>query len=348
MDTITQAVLGAAVGEATLGKKVGNKAPLWGAVAGVIPDLDIIPGHFMDAVSRLDFHRGFSHSLIFALILAPAAAWLIARIHKKENIDWKPWTLLFFLGMSTHYLLDCFTTWGTQVFWPLNYRIAWNTVYVIDPLYSIPFAVFLVLAMLQKRKSRKRRIFTWLGIGISSLYLMVTVINKQFAESAFKQAAVQKHIEYIRINTRPTPFNSILWTGVIETQNGFYEGLYSLFDPDKDIHLEYFKKNHQLISRFRGNPELEKLIRLCKGFYTIRPAGEDLLLQDFRYGRAAGWMPNQRKDDFIFQYLISAEANRNNSANLRITREPGEHNINKKTFILLWQRIRGIRTTLNN
>ena len=38
MDSLTQIVLGASVAEATLGKKIGNKAILYGAIAGTIPD----------------------------------------------------------------------------------------------------------------------------------------------------------------------------------------------------------------------------------------------------------------------------------------------------------------------
>ena len=168
MDTITQAILGAGVGEVTLGKKVGNKAPLWGAVAGIIPDLDVIPGRFMDTVDYLTFHRGFSHSLIFSVIAAPIAGWLIAKIHKKENLDWKPWALLFFLGLITHILLDCFTTWGTQVFWPFDYRVAWNTIFVIDPLYTIPFAIILVWTIFTKKENPMRFKLGWLAIGIST------------------------------------------------------------------------------------------------------------------------------------------------------------------------------------
>lgn len=346
MDTITQAVLGAAVGEATLGKKVGNKAPMWGALAGIIPDLDVIPGQFMDTVSRLAFHRGFSHSLAFSLLLAPAAGWLIAKIHKKENLDWKPWALLFFLGMVTHILLDCFTTWGTQVFWPFEYRVAWNTIFVIDPVYSAPFAAFLLLTMFQKKEKRLRQYFIWLGIGISTFYLMITVVNKQIAENAFAKAAAAKEIDYERMNSRPTPFNSILWTGTLETEDGFYEGSYSLFDADMDIHFEYFPKNHELINHLREKPKLEKLIYISKGYYTIRKAGNDYLFQDFRYGRATGWLPGQQTDHFTFEYRISAKDN-SNSDSIVISREPMDRNINGEIFLQLWQRIKGIRDTSN-
>ncbi|MCB0468978.1 MAG: metal-dependent hydrolase, partial [Aequorivita sp.] len=48
MDSVTQIVLGAAVGEAVLGKKIGNKAMALGAIAGTIPDLDVLSSHFTD------------------------------------------------------------------------------------------------------------------------------------------------------------------------------------------------------------------------------------------------------------------------------------------------------------
>ncbi len=341
MDTITQAILGAAVGEATLGKKVGNKAPLWGAVAGIIPDLDIIPGQFMDTVTRLAFHRGFSHSLVFSMIAAPIAGWIIAKIHKKENLDWKPWALLFFLGLTTHILLDCFTTWGTQVFWPFEYRVAWNTIFVIDPLYTIPFLIFIVWAMFKKKDNPIRSRLGWIGIGISTFYLLITVVNKQFAEDAFENAFARKQIEYSRINTRPTPFNSILWMGTIETKDGFYEGAYSLFDPDDNIQFKFFPKNHALINHFKTDADLTKLIFISKGFYTVSSDGEDYLFQDFRYGRATSWLPNQSENQFTFEYRISKSNNLNKSNDIKITRVHKERQLEKKIFFQLWNRILG-------
>ncbi len=42
MDSLTQAALGAAVGEAILGKKLGRKAAIAGAIVATIPDLDVL------------------------------------------------------------------------------------------------------------------------------------------------------------------------------------------------------------------------------------------------------------------------------------------------------------------
>ena len=347
MDTITQAILGAAVGEATLGRKAGNKAPMWGAISAIIPDLDIIPGHFMDDVTRLAFHRGFSHSLLFCLLLAPAAGWLIAKIHRKENPDWRPWAVLFFLGMSTHILLDCFTTWGTRVFWPFKYRVAWNTIFVIDPLYSIPFALFVILVLFQKKNARQRKMFNWIGIGLSSFYLLITVVNKHIAQDAFIKAFRGTESGYMRVNTRPAPFNSILWIGTIETRDGFYEGSYSLFDPDKNIQFEYFPKNHELIEPLKKNEKMKELIYLMKGYYTVVPDGKDLLFRDFRYGRALSWRPGQGGNDFTFEYRISGKTGFESSKTLNIMRVRNRPDINKHNFVDLWNRILGKRDFLN-
>ena len=129
MDSLTQIVLGAAVGEATLGKKVGNKAMFWGAVAGTIPDLDVIANFFVDNVTANELHRGFSHSILFSILMAPIFGWIIAKLYKNKEADWKDWSKLMFWGLFTHPILDAFTTWGTQLFWPFDYKVAFNNIF---------------------------------------------------------------------------------------------------------------------------------------------------------------------------------------------------------------------------
>ncbi len=152
MDSLTQIVLGAAVGEAVLGKKVGNKAMLYGAIAGTIPDFDTFASHFTDTVTALEIHRGFTHSIVFSLVFAPVFGWLVSRWEKTAS--WKNWSWLFFWGFLTHPLLDAHTTWGTQLFWPLDLRLAYKNIFVIDPLYTLPFLIFLILAMRLPKASK--------------------------------------------------------------------------------------------------------------------------------------------------------------------------------------------------
>ena len=130
MDTVTQIALGAAVGEATLGRKVGWRAPLWGGVCGLLPDLDVL-WPFADAVSAFTWHRGYSHSIAVLVLATPVVAWAAVRIHSGTRQFRRGWLLLAFLALLTHPLLDCFTVYGTQVLLPFSdLPVAWSTVFI--------------------------------------------------------------------------------------------------------------------------------------------------------------------------------------------------------------------------
>ncbi|MEQ8625891.1 MAG: metal-dependent hydrolase [Vicingaceae bacterium] len=303
MDSLTQIILGGAVGEAVLGKKVGNKAVLWGAVGGTIPDLDTIPGQFLDTVSRLEIHRGFSHSIVFALLMAPLLGFLIHKLYrKKKEANWWGWTQLFFWAIFTHPLLDIFTTWGTQLFWPLDWRIAIQSVFVIDPIYTIPFLICLISVLFFKRKSNRRRKINRLGLWISSCYLLLTVVLKLYADNVFESQLQKQQVEYLRFDSRPTPFNTILWTSNIELKNDFAITYYSFFDKQKNLDLSYFPKNEALLNPYRNNPKVERLIELTKGFYTIEKTNDGIAMNDLRFGLTEGF--DQGKGNFVFTYLI--------------------------------------------
>ena len=176
MDSVTQIVLGAAVAQAVLGEKVGNKAMLYGAISGTIPDLDVLVKPFVDTVTALEWHRGFTHSILFSILFAPVFGWLVSRWEK--NASWKQWSWLFFFGFITHPLLDAHTTWGTQLFWPFDLRLAYKNIFVIDPLYTLPFLVFVILAMRRKRTDPKRKRYNTIGLLVSTTYLGITLILK--------------------------------------------------------------------------------------------------------------------------------------------------------------------------
>ena len=98
MDSVSQAVLGAAIGEVVLGKKIGNKAMFWGALGGTIPDLDVVTKPFLSELNSLIFHRGLSHSITFAILGGIGFGWLIHRLYNStyyRNILWIFLSLFF-------------------------------------------------------------------------------------------------------------------------------------------------------------------------------------------------------------------------------------------------------------
>lgn len=242
MDSLTQIVLGAACGEAILGKKIGNKALLFGAIGGTIPDLDVFVGHWMydNEIQAMAFHRGFMHSVLFSVFGTFIFSWLVFKLYNKgkrlHTTTLKDWQKLFFWSLLTHPILDCFTPYGTQLFYPFtDYRIAFNNISVADPIYTIPFLICIIVLMFFNRKNIKRKFWLKLGVGISSVYMVLTLINKLYITSIFKSSLIESNIEFNRFRTQPTLLNTILWYGVAETDSAYYLGFYSLFDEENKI-----------------------------------------------------------------------------------------------------------------
>ena len=328
MDSLTQIVLGAAVGEVVLGIKVGNKAMLWGALAGTIPDLDVYQSLIFDSLTANELHRGFSHSILFSLIFAPLLAWILVRkekillatlvgvilaypalstsnpwiigilsatfvvclffILKNEYVQkatkWE-WTKLFFWSLITHPLLDCHTTWGTQLLWPLPYKLAWNNIFVIDPLYTVPFLVFVIIAMFYHRQSNTRKYLNWAGLAVSSLYMIWSLGVKWYTYKVFEDNLESKGIVYSRLTTVPTPMNTFLWSATADGDTVLYSGLYSIFDKDQDVKFHAIQTNHGFVSNYSEDNVLKRLKFLSKGWYVINTDNPDTLVyNDARFG----------------------------------------------------------------
>jgi inner membrane protein len=332
MDSLTQIVLGASVGEAVLGKKVGNKAMLYGAIAGTIPDLDVLSRYFVDTVTATEWHRGFSHSILFAVLFAPIFGWLISKIERKSRATFKDWLRLMFWGLFTHPILDAFTTWGTQLFWPFDLRLAFQNIFVIDPLYTLPFLVFLILAMRQKRTSPQRKKYNQLGIFVSSSYLLLTLVLKGAAYRKFMDSLKDQGIAYEAIDTRPTPFNTILWTANVDVGNAYLIGNYSFFDT-QEIKFTAYPKNRRLLGHLRTNDKVKRLAKIAEGWYTITEKGGDLFFNDLRFGLIS-LDPDETR--FAFSYkLIKKE----DGLKVRETEKSGRDA--SKLLSALWERILG-------
>jgi inner membrane protein len=323
--------LGAAVGEAVLGRKIGNKAMLYGAIAGTIPDLDVISSFFTDTVTALEIHRGFTHSIFFSVLFAPICAFIITRYDRYKNI--KDWSWLFFWVFITHPILDAQTTWGTQLFWPLDIRLAFKNVFVIDPLYTLPFLVFLILAMRQKKEAKKRRFYNNLGLLISSSYLILTLVLKGFAYQKFSEELVAQNIPYKTLNTKPTPLNTILWSANIETERSFLIG-YSSFLDTSAIQFSSYPKNHYLLGDLADHPKVKRMVAISKGFYTVNKLNNGLYFNDLRFGLLS-IQPNS--ENFVFKYKITVDE----KGTPFFTEEPKEKRDGKKLLSDLWIRVKG-------
>lgn len=275
MDSITQIVLGAACGEAVLGKKIGNKALLFGAIGGTIPDLDVFIGRwiFNNEIQAMAFHRGFMHSILFAIFSCFIFGWITYKLYNSgkrlDTTTQKDWILLFFWSIFTHPILDCFTPYGTQLFAPFtDYRVAFNNISVADPLYTIPFLFCMMIMMFYKREKIKRKWWLKTGIYISTAYMVFTIFNKFHMDSVFATSFEKAKIKYNRFSAQPTILNNVLWYAVAENKEHYYLTFYSVFDKknytDKIIEV---KKNHDLIDFSDKN--LQRLTWFSNQYFNI-------------------------------------------------------------------------------
>ncbi|MCA1770630.1 MAG: metal-dependent hydrolase [Halomonas sp.] len=242
MDSITQAALGAAVGGAVLGRRLGRKAVLIGAVLGTLPDLDVVID-YGDAVANVTEHRGFSHSLFVLAGLATSLALLSARFAPARDISLRRWWLFFGLILLTHPLLDALTTYGTQLWWPLDMPpVAYPIVFIIDPLYTLPLLAGIGVALVT---GNGRRGPVW-GVALASIYLMLAFGAKQLVEHRIEPILADRGLAEVPRLVQPTPFNTLLWRVTVVNDDEHHELLVGVLDGDTPPLVETYRRGAEL------------------------------------------------------------------------------------------------------
>jgi len=284
MDTVTQIALGAAVGEATLGRQVGRRALLWGGICGLFPDLDGLV-LFGDAVKAFTYHRGPSHSLFLLAALTPLFVWLILRLHPQTVRYRTRWYGLVYLAFSTHVLLDCFTVYGTQIFWPLGTPpVMWSTLFIIDPAYSIPLILGVLAALVLSRNTTRGHVINAICLALSTIYLIWSVGVKLHVGNRVQESLVRQGISHQQYLTVPAPFNTLLWRVLVMNDNGYYEGFYSLFDKNRNLQFIHYPSDKTLLDDIGDHWPVKRLKWFTHGFYSVQQRLNDVVITDLRMG----------------------------------------------------------------
>ncbi len=247
MDSLSQIVLGASVQGAVLGKYQGRKAYLYGAILGTLPDLDVLIS-YPDPISDMTYHRSFSHSLLVLTAVGIIGAWLLSRYHQWRDMplpySTRRLALAMTLVLTTHPILDSFTVYGTQLFWPLQdpfqiTPISIASVFIIDPLYTLPLLVAVIVGLFKGSKIAVfkagllvncQRIAVWMLL-LSSSYLLLGLGLKYHAQSQAEQTLAAAGIDTLRLKTMPVLPTILMWRTVAEDdQNRLIELRSSVLD----------------------------------------------------------------------------------------------------------------------
>lgn len=217
MDPLSQATIGAVAAQSTITRQDLARIGLIGALAGMAPDLDVLIQSSTDPLLQLEYHRQFTHSLVFipiGAIVCAVAFWPFVRRHMSFKAVW--FTAL--VGYATHGLLDACTTYGTLLLWPFSdARIAWNTISVVDPLFTLPLLGFAITAAV-----RKSQLIGRLGMAWVAFYLSIGVIQEERALAAGEALAAQRGHAPAIVSAKPSFGNLLLWKTVYEYGDQFW------------------------------------------------------------------------------------------------------------------------------
>jgi inner membrane protein len=283
VDSVSQIALGAAIGVATMGRRTALwKSALWGAVAGTLPDLDVLIDHG-DPIRNMVLHRAETHALFWLTLFSLPLAAAVARLHG-EWASWRRWWLALWLVLVTHPLLDAMTVYGTQLALPFsNHPYGVGSVFIIDPLYTLPLLTGVGWA-LAARGSRSGLIANAWGLVLSTTYLAWGLAAQQQVHRLASTSLADQGIVAERVLVTPAPFNNLLWRVVAVAGDHYHEGFHSLLDDEPKIAFDRFERGTALAAELRDHEDVQRIRRFSKGFYKLRQEGDRVLISDLRMG----------------------------------------------------------------
>ena len=217
MDPLSQAVLGSVASQSVRNKTSLIRVGTIGALAGMAPDLDVLIQSATDPLLSLEYHRQFTHSLIFIPLgaaLCALAFWPFVRRHMSYQQVW----LVALVGYATHGLLDACTTYGTMLLWPFSdARIAWSNISVVDPLFTVPLLAAAVLAGIRQSALTAR-----LGMVWGLLYLAFGLVQQDRATTAGEALAASRGHDLVVVSSKPSFGNILLWKVIYEHDDRYY------------------------------------------------------------------------------------------------------------------------------
>jgi inner membrane protein len=217
MDPVTHALLGAGIGYAACGNKLGRSAALVGGLAGIAPDIDHFVSSERDPLLYLEYHRFFTHALAFAPVGAWVSTWpwlMAKRLRAQAMTLW----LCALPAYLSHCLLDACTTWGTQLYWPFTRdRVGWDFIAIVDPALTLALLLGLGWAVL-----RRTRAPAVVGLCVGAAYILWGAVQRERAERAQDELARARGHAVERGEVMPTIGNNILWRSLYLADGRLY------------------------------------------------------------------------------------------------------------------------------
>ena len=305
MDPITQGVLGATAAQlapmpalatdrssersAEAPAKERSKpllvAGLVGAFAGMAPDIDVLIQSSTDPLLFLEYHRQFTHSLVFIPVGAGLCALLLYLApFVRRQLQPAPLYLLCLAGYATHALLDACTSYGTMLWWPFsNARIAWNNVAVVDPAFTLPAILLVLLAA-----TKQRRVFAVIALAWMIGYLLLGVVQRDRALQVGRELIASRGHTPSRVEVKPSFGNLLLWKLVYDQADHYYVDAIrvatttTVFPGERAPKLDLTRHFQWLAPNSQQARDIERFRWFSDDFLAIDPHHQNSIV-DVRY-----------------------------------------------------------------
>jgi inner membrane protein len=284
VDLLTQGVLGGAVALSVANKKESRIATVAGFAAALLADFDILINASDDPLLNVEFHRHFTHSLIFIPVGALIAALLLwPFLRERLRLRRIYWYAL--LGYSTSGLLDACTSYGTHLLWPFSdTRIAWSIIAIVDPIFSLLLVVALILGFKHCKPGPAR-----VGLALASAYLLLGLWQHQTALQSAIELATQRGHKVDRIIVKPTLANLVLWRSVYKSNDVFYVDAIRIGPGPNRIYpggsaraFDLARDFPKLAAESTLSRDIARFSRLADGYVVPDPDRDNVLI-DIRY-----------------------------------------------------------------
>ena len=218
MDPITQTCFGAACGGAAAFRCPLRHALAVGAVAGALPDIDVLIRSASDPLLGLEYHRHFTHALLIAPVIGLLVAALHGSLFRRRAPAIRTLCPPAIAGALSHGPLDTCTSYGTLLYWPFSqHRESWDVISIIDPLFTLPLALFVLAGFVRRRAWLPR-----LGLALCLAYLGFGLWQRERALEAGASLAQARGHTAEAMTARPSLGNVLLWRVIYRADERYH------------------------------------------------------------------------------------------------------------------------------
>jgi inner membrane protein len=280
------------MGQAFFGRTLGRRALVWGAVGGMLPDVDVV----MAAAGPMGewlYHRGVTHALWVAPVVGTILGAAMARREQQAHPDRTPsvaaWCWLFVLTILSHPLLDLCTTYGTVLLAPFSYRrFAVDAIAIIDPVYSLVLGAALVVGLARGVGSRAARVGAVSALVFTTAYLAYGLFLNHEAERLARGQLAEEGIRSARVDAYPTLLQLYLRRLVARDGDEIHVGWISLWRPGRVEWTSFRQAEGALVDEARRTRE-GRLFEWFTGGQNAaavesRPGAAVVEIDDLRFG----------------------------------------------------------------